>query len=208
MEEIILKYEEIEIYDSDIEILEDAYLRSIKIDNTDNIKVQQFNGLLLYIYNNKLKFILKNNKEKNRGKNDYNLLDNIFNHIYLPLCYKYGFNPNVLQFTSTLVHISNSNITDVKNGIRRKDNSTVNPDSQQIIQKWYDITKSGYETSASARNSIGDIFILKAIYGLRDSDTVQQVIVSHDEHKTAEQIQEKYQNVEKPELIDILKDNE
>lgn len=208
MEEIILKYEEIEIYDSDIEILEDTYLRSIKIDNINDLKVQQFNGLLLYIYNHKLKYILSDYKVKHHNRNNYELLDEIFYKLYVPLCYRYCFNPNIEQFCSILCHISLDNITDIKNGFYRTSNAKVNSDATHIVKKWYDTTKSGYITSVSAKNGIGDIFILKALYGLRDSDAVQQVIVSHDEHKTVEQIQEKYQNAEKPELLDILKDDE
>ena len=54
-------------------------------------KVQTFNGLIRYIYNNLISRILPNSY-----RHDYKLLDDIFRNIYLPLCNAYSFTPNIL----------------------------------------------------------------------------------------------------------------
>lgn len=175
---IMLTYNGMEIYKTDIDILCDEYINSLS--NPDMIyKSAVFNGLLDYIYKHSLKDILGN-----KVKNDYQLLNNIFYNIYLPICYKYNKTPTILQF-SVLCDIDNANITDIKNGIYRTNGAIVNNNSTQIVKKWYSVCESALLGKAIDESSIGGMFALKACYGYRDNvivtETPQQLAVDSPE---------------------------
>ena len=200
MDMTVLSYDGIEIYQNEIDILCNDYMNSIGLNNASELKAMQFNGMLLYIYNNKLKYIFPKSY-----KNDYDLLNDIFFNIYIPLCYRYGYCPTILQFCTMLVNIDNTNISDIKNGVYRGNEYKVNPNTTQTVKKWYSVCENGLLNKAIETNGIGSIFALKANYKYRDNDTVQ-VIPLTDSTLSTGQILEKYGKTEKPKLIDF--DNE
>lgn len=192
---VMLAYNGIEIYKTDIDILCDEYINSLS--NPDMIyKSAVFNGLLDYIYKHSLKDILGN-----KVKNDYQLLNNIFYNIYLPICYKYNKTPTILQF-SVLADIDNTTLSDIKSGIYRTDGTRVNQTTSQIVKKWYSVCESALLGKAIDESSIGGMFALKACYGYRDNvivtETPQQFAIETPEQIAARHKQNTLTLPEKP----------
>ena len=194
---ILAQYNDIQIYQSDIDFYCQEYIDNLP-DEQLIYKTPTFTGLLEYLYRK----VIKNVVIKDYTGYDYNLLDNIFYNIYIPLTAKYGFTPSIIQFC-TLVKIDNSNLTDVKNGLRRKDNTTVNKNSQQKVKKWYSTCESALFSRAVDTNSIGSIFALKSVYQYNDSQTIRIEQDTMPQHESAAEISAKYASAtlpEKPQL--------
>lgn len=163
MNSAILTYNGIELYQSDIDVLCDEYISTLH-DESMIYKSTVFSGMLNYIYNNKLRFIIPNTYN-----NNYSLLDDIFNNVYIALCSKYNIVPSIIQFC-VLCHIDNANIANIKSGTY-DDGSKVNIDTCQTVRKWYATCESMLLSRATNENGIGAIFALKANYKYRDNDS-------------------------------------
>ena len=201
MDNSIIAYNGIEIYQSDIDVLCDEYINSLPVPEMV-YKTAVFNGLLDYIYKHLLKNIIKSDNGKTNNSYDYELLDKIFFELYLPVVYKYNKTPTVLQFCC-LCHIANSNLSDIRKGVYRSNGSKANTQNTQTVQKWFDICESALYNRAIEDNSIGAIFGLKAAYNWRDTQTITLETPSTIPHETAEQIAAKHANAilpEKPEI--------
>lgn len=197
-ENVILVKDNIQVYESDIQVLCDEYIESLP--NQDMIyKTAVYNGLLEFLYKRLIKNIIKSDKDITTHSYDYQILDNIFYGIYIPLCSRYDKTPTILQFTSTLCHIDNGNITDIKNGVYRSNGSKVNPVNTQTVTKWFNTCESALYGRAIECNSIGAIFGLKAAHGWRDNQTITIEQAAALPHETPEQIAAKYADVERPE---------
>ena len=192
MDNVILTYNNIELYQSEIDILCDEYISTLHDENMI-YKSTVFSGMLNYIYLHKLKYIIPDS-----FNNDYVLLDNIFDNVYINLCTKYNIVPNLIQF-STLCHFDNSLLTQLKSG-QYKDGSRVKPETFQTVKKWYSVCESMLLSKATNESSIGSIFALKANYGYRDNDQPQLIQIQTGTQATPEQIAEKYKDIEKPEI--------
>lgn len=161
---IVLSYGEIDVYKSEIDMLCKEYISSLP-DENNIYKAMVFNGLLLYIYNNKLKYIIPNTYN-----NDYKLYNDIFYKIYLPLCYSYDKTPTILQF-ACFVNTSRELLGELKRGTY-KDGSKVNTETSHTVKNWYDTCEKDLASKAIETNGIGSIFALKANYSWRDNDSV------------------------------------
>lgn len=192
MDNVVLTYNDIELYQSEIDILCDEYINTLP-DKTMIYKSTVFSGMLNYIYLNKLKFIIPNTYN-----NDYKLLDCIFDNVYINLCTRFNICPNILQFT-VLCHFDNSLLTQIKSG-SYNDGSKVNKDTFLTVKKWYSVCESMLLSKATNESSIGSIFALKANYGYRDNDTPQLIQVQAETKATPQEIAEKYKGSMKPEL--------
>lgn len=195
MDNVILTYNNIDLYQSEIDILCDEYINTLHDENMI-YKSTVFSGMLNYIYQNKLKYIIPNTYN-----NDYKLLDMIFDNVYINLCSKYNIVPNIIQFT-VLCRIDVSMLTEMKNGVY-KDGSRVNQDTSKTVKKWYSVCESMLLSKATNESSIGSIFALKANYGYRDNDQPQVIQVQAGTNATPEQIAEKYKDVKRPELPEL-----
>lgn len=191
MDNIVLTYNDIEVYQSEIDILCDDYINTLHDPNMI-YKSAVFSGLLNYIYQNKLQYIIP--KTYN---NDYVLLDSIFEGIYINLCTRFNIVPNIIQFT-VLCHIDVSLMTELKAGMY-KDGSRVKPETTKTVKKWYSTCESMLLSKATNESSIGSIFALKANYGYQEQPQKLE-IVSNGTQATPEQIAEKYKGVERPEI--------
>lgn len=127
-------------------------------------KVQTFNGLIRYIYNNLISGILPNTI-----RHDYKLLDTIFHNIYLPLCSIYSFTPNILLFCN-LCGISNNTISVHGRDIDNSDSN--NKELILIIKSWLTEAESALVSNVSDHSSIGSMFLLKAKYQYRENDAL------------------------------------
>ena len=197
-DEIVLaEHNGIEVYQSDIDLYCQEYIDNLP-DEQLIYKTPTFTGLLEYLYRK----VIKNVVIKDYTGYDYNVLDNIFYNIYIPLTAKYGFTPSIIQFC-TLVKIDNSNLTDVKNGLRRKDNTIVNQNSQQKVKKWYSTCESALFSRAVDTNSIGSIFALKSVYQYNDSQTIRIEQDMTPQHDTAAEIAARHSTATLPEKPDL-----
>ena len=102
----------------------------------------------------------------------------------------------------TLVHIDSKNISDIKDGVYRKDGTKVNINSQHIIKRWYNVVESALMGNTFDSNSVGSLFGLKALFGY--SDTSNVVITSQIEsNQDPKAIAEKYKSVSLPDKLEI-----
>lgn len=198
-ENAIFKYNDIVIYSDDINLLCDEYINSLPAPDMI-YKSACFNGLLDYIYRQCLKRII--NISKNNGKYNYTVLDNIFNDIYLPLCYRYNITPTVIQFTS-LVKIDNAHLSDLRSGVYRTSSANVNPSTTQIVKTWYKACESATIGKVLNESSIGGMFIAKAVYGYSDAQTIKLETVDNDMHETAAEIAARHDTELLPEMPEI-----
>ena len=149
----------------------DNYINTLyKPDDIFNNKPMVFNGLLEYIYKHNIKPIIPNTYNY-----DWQLLDNVFDNIYINLCYTFSYIPMVSIFCNHLVHIDIKYIYNIKDGIRVTDNSKVNPNIIRYIQKWLNICDSDLFTHIAQTNGVGGMFVAK-IRGY--SDQPQQIAVN------------------------------
>lgn len=186
--------DDIIIYNSDISMLEDEYIESLY--NPEMIfKVSVFNGLLGLIHERLLKNIVKSQSYNI----NYNICDEIFYKIYIPLCNKYNIIPSVINFTSIVLRIDNTLITDIRNGIYRSDGSSVNKYTIQLVKNWFNVCESAYVQSVSNNNSIGCMFLLKSLYKYSDNNPIQVEIARTESHDTPEQIAARHKTAFLPE---------
>lgn len=191
----------LEVYQSDIDVIADDYINSLP-DPSMIYKAPCFKGLLLNIYNLRLKDIIQTDKHNRQSNNNnYSLLDDVFNNIYIPLVYRYCMIPTIQEFC-VFVGIDNANLTDVKNGFYRSNNSKANPENTQTVKKWFSVCESALVSNTAQSNSIGSIFLLKSNYQYRDNVQQIEIVNGSGTQATPEQIAEKYADIAKPRLID------
>ena len=198
MENSIVSHNGIEIYKSDIDILCDEYINSLPLPDLVYSKVNVFTGMLNYIYNHSVKPLLDSDKSY---FNNYSLLDDIFNRLYIPVCSKYNKTPTVLAF-SVLTGIDYDNLTDIKNGIYRGNGTKVNINNSRIVKKWFKTCESSLVNKTVDESSIGSMFLLKSVYQYSENNTVT-VINTIDNNQDPLTIQEKYSKVGLPDKPDI-----
>lgn len=181
MDNSIVACNGVEIYQTEIDILCEEYINSLP-DSNLIYKSSVFSGLLDYIYKHCLK-----DRIRDQLKLDFELLDNIFNCIYIPICYKFDKVPTIIQFC-VLVNIDNGHISDIKNGIYRTNGTKANTNHVQTVKKWYNTCESALLGKAINESSIGSIFALKSNFGYRDNQTITVESGSVLPHESAEQI--------------------
>ena len=190
---ILAKYNDIEIYQSDIDLYCQEYIDNLP-DEQLIYKTPTFTGLLEYLYRK----VIKNIVVKDYTGYDYNVLDNIFYNIYIPLTGKYGFTPTVIQFC-TLVKIDNANISDIKNGVYRTSGIEAKKEKTQTVKRWYNTCESALLSRAVDNNSIGSIFALKSVYQYNDSQTIRIEQDTTPTHESAAEISARYASASLPE---------
>lgn len=197
----IISYNGIEIYQSDIDILIDNFINDYQIDIDQLSKVNTYISLLSYIRKNLISNILTKNNGVNNNGYDYNLLDEIHDSIFLYLAGKFNHSVS-LQYFSVLTGMSNDYMTEVMSG-SYNNGSRVNPENTRIVKKWYEASRAATIGRAEDENSIGSMYIAKAVYGLRENDPNTVLLQSQPAQATPEQIAEKYKGIEKPVLLDL-----
>jgi hypothetical protein len=162
---------DISIYKSDIDVISSEYESSLKDPELIYKSSNCFIGLLNMVRYNYIKPILSFNRlEKN--KYDFELLDNIFQNVYLYLCNKYDKVPTIIGFCNFMVDIDSQYIYGVYEGSEKASQA-----AKTTIKKWYEVCKSANLSKVVDNNGIGAMFNLKANYGMSDQKP-QQVIVS------------------------------
>lgn len=201
----LINIDGLEIYQNDIDVIVSEYLESLP-DESMIYKAPVFKGLLLNIYNLKLRDVIQTDKlNRHSNNNNYKLLDDVFNNIYIPLAYRYCMIPTIQEFC-VFVGIDNANLTDVKNGFYRSNGSKANPENTQTVKKWFSVCESALVSNTAQSNSIGSIFLLKSNYQYRDNVQQIEIVNGSATQATPEQIAEKYADIAKPRLIDAESD--
>ena len=196
MENTILSYNGIEIYQTEIDILCNEYIDKLH-DKSMIYKSNVFSGMLKYIYDHKLKYILPDSRN-----HDYKLLDSIFYNVYIVLCSQYNIVPSVLQFSTMLCNTGKKYFSEVKSGVY-SNGGKVNPDHKETVEKWFNTCESMLLGKVANENGIGSMFILKANYGYTETQNIVTTPMLDTSQNTPIQIQQKYQNAIKPELIEV-----
>lgn len=200
VDEILISTERGIVTQQDIDCLIDEYISTLYNPELLQKNVQCFNGLLDYIYKHKLNSIIQKGKTY-----DIKLLDDIFNRIYLPLCYKFGYTVNVLQYCY-LCNIRYSNIQDIVRGNYRSTGNIVNKELQLVIKNWFTAQEASLTGQAVQSNGVGAIFALKAMHQWQDTQTVQIQAAEPAQQLTVdelEQIAQQEQPPEEPEIDNI-----
>lgn len=197
MDNTIVSYNGIEIYRSDIDRIIEQFINDYSIPEENLYKSNAFIGLLSFIRENLLKNVITKNNGTNNNGYDYNLLNDVFFSVFVPICSKYNHIVSLWNF-SILTGISNTHLSEVMAGTY-KSGSRVNPKNTETVKKWYEASKAATITQAQEQNSVGSIFIAKSVYGLQE--TPQEIRITGDTTQaTPEQIAEKYRDIQKPEI--------
>lgn len=166
----------------------------VKLPNPEYLfnKSVTFEGLIRYLYNTVIKPIIPNTYN-----NDYKLLDDIFNNIYVPLCSIYGFQLNIILFC-LLTNINECNISVMSKGRDTHGEPIANQEAQRIVRKWYRACESGLFSNVTNHSSIGSMFILKSVYGYREEQTLRIESDSNAPRITTNQIESAMQSEDVP----------
>lgn len=190
----------IDIYPADIERVEYDYIQSLPDENSI-YNVNCFIGLLAMLNRELIKPALLNNSEIKPGCKGYDIkaIDSIFFGIFIPLVAKYHITPtiglfsfligidtntmNKWKYNSTIDIDNNANDIDINNGNNSNDNSNNNIENDnyrkfQFYQKWNSFIENWIVQNTVSHNSIGSMFVLKAVYGYSDTQTIKVENVS------------------------------
>ncbi len=184
----------IDIYEHKIYSLFDEYKETLSDNEKDcDImirNVRYFKGALKHIYLNLFKPASCYDSTYNRyvtsilDYDDYNTLDYLWS-IYTSLCYKYGIKPTVMNYslmtgieaetiTNWSARLSDSFVGDMFQG-NQDNKSRYSKDTQvikgKLAKNWLKEQESALFDGASS-GSVGDIFLLKALYNYRDNTNI------------------------------------
>ena len=162
---------DIDIYGSDLDVVCEMYLSRLKDPELIYKSSNTFLGLLSYVRRTVLKPII-NFTRYEKAKYDYELLNDIYNNIYVRLCSDYDKTPIIMTFCEYLVDIDSEYINDIHTG-RQK----ASPTAAAFVKKWYSDSRGANLSKVVDNNSIGAMFNLKANHGMSDQKP-QAVIVS------------------------------
>lgn len=198
---VLATYGDISIYKDDIEILEEDYISTL-LDPEDIKKTSVFSGLLNHLYINLFCNIVKAKYGPNKNGYNYKQLDEIFNHVYLPLAYKYNKTPTIQAFCC-MTGMDRTSLSEIIEGIYATNGRPVNAENCRTAKKWKATCEAALIDRAYNDNGIGAIFGLKAAHGWTDQQTQKLEIVSGTAQATPEQIAERYSTAEKPDMPEL-----
>jgi hypothetical protein len=133
---------------------------------------------------------------------------------------------NRYSYSDTMLYSTNNNIYDstiysADNNINSV-NDIISPSNdnqmkgynklthQLLVDKWINICRTALEDQTGKKNSVGSMFLLKAVHGYRDSAPVQIEIAQAAPRESAQAIAARYADEERPQLpgnSDNLTDN-
>ena len=159
MDEILVSTNNGLVTTNDIQRSIDEFLS--KLPDPESIyknKPMLFNGLLEYIYIKNLQKLFSDNRY-----NDYELIDTIFDRIYINLCYMFSYVPMVTMFCNHLIHLDISNIYTIKHGIRLENDSNreYNIKLNSLVSKWLTVCDSDLFSHIAHTGSVGGMFVAK-----------------------------------------------
>ena len=196
---------QVEIFLNQIDAATSEYLNRYPNDS-DTISGEYFSALLHFIYVQVFKPTAANmdiyrqnayingNQKSILDYSDVEGLDKIFD-AYVGLCARCRQIPTILAF-STMTGIDKDTISTWASGRARGNNAA----QMRTVKGWLNLCESALAQRAIMSNSIGSIFALKCNYQWRETAPAEPTALTQQPHETAEQIMERYRDIEKPEL--------
>ena len=178
----------IDIYEHKIYSLFDEYKETLSDNDKDcDImirNVRYFKGALKHIYINLFKPASCYDSDNDRYVSsiiDYNnvdLLDHLWS-IYTSLCYKYGIKPTVFQYGMMIgipnptiqLWASGGTVGDIFQASSTTQRTTKAQIKSNLAKSWLEEQENALFDGAS-QGSVGDIFLLKAVYNYRDNTNI------------------------------------
>ena len=194
---IINTNEQIQVITDRIQYYIQSYIDTLE-DPNDIYKTFTFSGLLSYIAYNVFRNTNKQSDYDGSSIIDYNdisTLENIWN-IYKYICARYNKSYSLQSF-SLFTGIHYESIKNWKNN--------ANDSRHSIVNKWFSECESMLLDRTVNDNSVGSLFVLKALYSYRDNDNNTNIYIDNSTNRlTAEQIADKYGSISKPDALPEL----
>ena len=205
----------IEIYKNAIDLEMQLYIESLP-DPSLIYKVGPFRGLLKHISVNVFKAdrILDKRTDRNIMFSDPIELDRLWD-IFVSICYLYNQNISIDNF-AMFIGVDYKLFQNWLNGTNRKDDNNIDPcivDNitsensvvlnntslyTSLVKKWINESRMNLEDHAMKENSVGSIFLLKALHGLAESPQRIEIAASSEKVDRAA-LMDKYKGQELPE---------
>ena len=165
IDNVILEYNDIVITEYELEKHINQYIQTLNNpDDIYNKSTKAFNGLLLYLYNHLIKYIIPDT-----WNNDYNLYNDIFYKLYIPLSYRYNRVCSINLFC-ILIGVDYNYFYDIKTGTYKNTGIIVNPNNVNIVKNWINFCNSELIEDVVTTNGIGSMFRAK-VHGFREDNT-------------------------------------
>lgn len=164
IDNVILEYNDIVITEYELEKHINNYIDTLNNpDDIYNKSTKAFNGLLLYLYRNLIRYIIPDT-----WNNDYNLYNDIFYKLYIPLSYRYNRVCSINLFC-ILIGVDYNYFYDIKTGTYKNTGIIVNPNNVNIIKNWINFCNSELIEDVVTTNGIGSMFRAK-VHGFREDN--------------------------------------
>lgn len=173
---------DIDFYSDQIQMIVDA--KSPEELKLINGSAPRFNGLLSEIYSRLFRpEVMENNKQSNLDYNDIDLINKIFS-IYSALAGRFGMYVSILSFCA---------MTGLeKETVSRWASETSNLHRQQIVKKWSELSENNMVSAVQNHNSIGNMFLLKAVHGYNDQPIQRVEVYTPDNKELSQEVINKY----------------
>ena len=188
-----------EVYANRIEELVDEYAATLPADPETKRETlynkSVFRGLLKYIYIHLFKsneaLMSKTNYKPNCNIDyeDIDLLDQIWD-IYAGLCYRYGHDPSLLNF-SVMMGTRNETFSRWMSDSDTQRRGGASSRHGQIVKRWKRESEAGTRDKALDGNP-GAIFVLKAKYNYTETPQQLQIIGADQARLSTDEIAERY----------------
>lgn len=160
VERPIVKSDKGVIYLSDLYRIEQEYTDNLPDPSIVNKSIG-FIGLLEYVYSHMLYDI---GLKHDNGTYNIQIIDAVFDNVFIPLCARHNIVPTVIQFTN-MCKIANRNVICIHTTGCDTNGKAVSFDTIQTVEKWFNYCEGGLTNKVSNENGIGAMFLLKAQYG-------------------------------------------
>lgn len=160
VEKPLLKTDKGVIYQSELYRIEQEYTDNLPDPSIVNKSIG-FIGLLEYVYSHLLYDI---GLKHDNGTYNIQIIDAVFDKVFIPLCARHNIVPTVIQFTN-MCKIAHRNVVCIHTTGTDTNGKAVSFDTIQTVEKWFNSCESGLTNKVSNENGVGAMFLLKAQYG-------------------------------------------
>lgn len=174
---------DIDFYSDQIQMIVDA--KSPEELKLINGSAPRFNGLLSEIYAKLFRPTTPrpNFQQSNLNYDDTQLLDQLFS-LYSALAGRFGMYTNILSFC-VMTGLE-------KDTIGRWHTEKTNTDKYHLIQKWSKTSENSMLAAVQNHNSIGNMFLLKALHGYNDQPIQRVEVYTPDNKELSQEVINKY----------------
>lgn len=172
-----------EFYRDQIQMIIDA--KSPEELKMINGSAPRFNGLLNEIYAKLFRpnHAMPNHEQSNLNYDDLELLDKVYT-LYAAVAGKFGMYTNVLSFC-VMTGLD-------KDTVNRWGSEKTNHERYRLIQKWNKDSENSMLAAVQNHNSIGNMFLLKAVHGYNDQPIQRVEVYTPDNKELSQEVINKY----------------